>query len=169
MIIEKALTKKMETFLDNEKKFNEVTEKKSVLSYTRNESEKYKILADFEESIALFMFENSNRQRNEEQHRKIEAENIRRNVEAQSLAIWNKNRVYEGFWANTAFYSYSQNSELFLYDNSLNKFYKRVRSDRQTKYLLTPIISIIAKPQEEVEDSICDEEIFLAEMPEEEG
>ena len=36
MIIEKALTKKMETFLDNEKKFNEVTEKKSVLSYTRN-------------------------------------------------------------------------------------------------------------------------------------
>ena len=115
------------------------------------------------------MFENSNRQRNEEQHRKIEAENIRRNVEAQSLAIWNKNRVYEGFWANTAFYSYSQNSELFLYDNTLNKFYKRMRSDRQTKYLLTPLISIIAKPQEEPEESICDEEIFLAEMPEEEG
>jgi hypothetical protein len=91
------------------------------------------------------MFENSNRQRNEEQQRKIESEYIRRNVEAQSHLIWNKNRVYEGFWANQLFYTYSQNSETFLYDNTLKNFYKRVRSDRQTKYMLTPIISIVAR------------------------
>ncbi len=28
----------------------------------------------------------------------------------QAQAIWNKNRIYEGFWANKDFYSYSQNN-----------------------------------------------------------
>lgn len=59
--------------------------------------------------------------------------------------IWNKNRVYEGFWANKDFYTFSQNSETFLYDNTLKQYYKRVRSDRQTKNLLTPVITIVAK------------------------
>jgi hypothetical protein len=59
--------------------------------------------------------------------------------------IWNYNRTYEGLWANVCLYGYSQNRDSFLYDNTLNRYYTRVRSDRQSKYLLSPFIGIEAR------------------------
>lgn len=70
---------------------------------------------------------------------------MKRDVLIRTKQIWNRNRIFEGFWTNHNFYSYSQNVDTYLYDNDLSKYYRRIRSDRQTKYLLTPIISIKAK------------------------
>jgi hypothetical protein len=39
-------------------------------------------LTEFEENIAVFMIESSNKQRNEEQQRRVESEAIRRHVKA---------------------------------------------------------------------------------------
>lgn len=57
---------------------------------------------------------------------------------------WNQNRIYNGFWANKDFFSFCQNEPLKS-DNTLSKYYERIRSEKQSKYFLMPFIVIRAK------------------------
>jgi len=58
--------------------------------------------------------------------------------------IWNHNRLYNGMWISPLFYTFAQNQDTFVYNNSISHLYRRVRSSRQTKLQLTPFISIEA-------------------------
>jgi hypothetical protein len=147
--VEKDISKAIEKLLEHHKKVSDVTEKNSVFSYQRNESEKCRIYTEYEEKIAVFMFENNEKQNRESRERRVKYESLRRKVQRQENRVWKSNRTYEGLWANPDFYSFSQNNETFLYDNTLSTLYQRVRADRESKHLLKPLISIEPLQQEE--------------------
>lgn len=81
--IEKEISKTIEKLLEHHKKISEVTQKNSVFSYQRNESEKCKIYTEYEEKIAVFMFENNGKQNRQNRERRIKHESLSRKVQNQ--------------------------------------------------------------------------------------
>lgn len=70
------------------------------------------------------------------------SEKFRREVKRSEQKSWEASRLYEGIWACSDFYSFSQNDNGMEYNNKLLGVYERSRSSMQTRSKLKPFVKV---------------------------